>query len=288
MRLLLIGNSGQLGWELQRTLQPLGDLIALDYPAVDLADPAGIHKMVQECHPQVIVNAAAYTAVDKAEDEPELAEAVNGTAPGVLAKEAQKLDALLVHYSTDYVFDGTKGSPYVETDSPHPLNVYGRSKLAGEKAIQAVDGFHLIFRTAWVYSLRRESFVTRVLEWARKNAVLRVVGDQVSNPTWARMLAEGTALVLARGDTYLRERAGLFHLTCAGYASRYMWAEAILRLDSHKQDQKAKQLLPASSADFPTPAQRPLFSALDCRKFEQTFGLRLPAWETTLELAFAQ
>jgi len=227
--------------------------------------------------------------VDKAEGEPELAEAINGSGPGVLAEEARRLNAVLVHYSTDYVFDGTKGTPYVESDLPHPLNVYGESKLAGERAIQSVDGKSLIFRTAWVYSLRRDSFVSKVLGWARRNETLRVVDDQVSNPTWARVLAEATALILARaGDNFLpwlAERKGLYHLAGDGFASRYAWAQEILKLDPRKQEQRVKQLLPARSLDFPTPAQRPLFSAMECQKFEQVFDLRLPAWGAALELA---
>jgi dTDP-4-dehydrorhamnose reductase len=285
MKLILLGNTGQLGWELQRTLQPLGVVNACDFPEVNLADPASIRNMVRDCHPDVIVNATAYTAVDKAETEPGLAEAINGTGPGFLAEEARKLKAVLIHYSTDYVFDGAKGTPYDETDLPHPLNVYGKSKLAGEQAIQSVDGDYLIFRTAWVYSLRRESFVTKVMEWARKNETLRVVDDQISNPTWARMLAEVTAQVLARGLGCLREHTGLYHLAGDGYASRYAWARAILRLDPARQEQKVKQMLPARSSDFPTPAQRPLFSALECQKFKQTFDLCLPVWEKALELA---
>lgn len=288
MRLLLLGNTGQLGWELQRTLQPLGVVVARDYPEINMADTANIHKMVQACRPDVIVNATAYTAVDKAESEPDLAEAINGTGPGVLAEEARKLNAVLIHYSTDYIFDGKKGSPYKETDLPQPVNVYGESKLAGEQAIQSAGGYYLIFRTAWVYSLRRESFVSKVLGWARTNDTLRVVDDQVSNPTWARMLAEVTAQVLARGPGYLQDRTGLYHLAGGGHASRYNWAREILRLDPRKQEQRVKQLLPASTMDFPTPAQRPLFSALDCQKFEQTFDLRLPFWEAALELALVQ
>jgi dTDP-4-dehydrorhamnose reductase len=252
-----------------------------------MADSAGIRKLVQEYHPDVIVNATAYTAVDKAESERELAAAVNGAGPGVLAEAARKLDAVLIHYSTDYVFDGAKGSPYLETDLPHPVNVYGQSKLEGEQAIQSASGNFLIFRTAWVYSLRRESFVTKVLGWARKNETLRVVDDQVSNPTWARMLAEITAQILARGAGYLRERTGLFHLAGGGHASRYAWTQEILRLDPARQEQKVKQILPAKSSDFPTAAQRPLFSALECRRFEQTFDLALPAWQAALELALA-
>jgi dTDP-4-dehydrorhamnose reductase len=287
MKLLLLGNTGQLGWELQRTLQPLGDVGACDYPELNLANPASIRETVRECRPDVIVNAAAYTAVDKAESEPELAEAINGTGPGLLAEEAHKLNAILVHYSTDYVFDGAKGAPYEEADHPHPINVYGESKLVGEQAIQTAGGDYLIFRTAWVYSLRSENFVSKVMEWARKKEILRVVDDQVSNPTWARMLAEVTAQVLARGTDYMRERTGLYHLAGDGYTSRYAWAKEILTRDPKKQEQKMKQLLPAKSADFPTPAQRPLFSALECQKFEQVFNLHLPLWRATLELALA-
>jgi dTDP-4-dehydrorhamnose reductase len=285
MNLLLLGNIGQLGWELQRTLQPLGLVITLDYPEVNLADPINIRKVVQKYRPDVIVNATAYTAVDKAESEPELAEAINGTGPGILAEEALKLNAVLIHYSTDYVFDGTKGTPYKETDLPHPINVYGGSKLIGEQAIRSIGGDYLVFRTAWLYSLRRDSFVTKVLEWARKKEILRVVNDQISNPTWARMLAEVTAQVLARGVGYLRERTGLYHLAGGGHASRYAWAQKILKLDPRKQEQSVKQLLPALSSDFPTPAQRPLFSALECEKFAATFGLCLPEWKKTLGLA---
>jgi len=254
-----------------------------------MADAASIRKTVQEHRPEVIVNATAYTAVDKAESEPELAEAINGTGPGVLAEEARKLKAVLVHYSTDYVFDGTKGTPYVETDLPYPLNVYGESKLAGERAIQSVDGNYLIFRTAWVYSLRRDSFVSKVLGWGRKNETLRIVDDQISNPTWARMLAETTALILARaGDNFLpwlADRKGLYHLAGSGFASRLEWAKAILKLDPKAHEQITKDLVPAATAEFPTPATRPLFSALNCNHFSYTFGITMPDWCDALRLA---
>jgi dTDP-4-dehydrorhamnose reductase len=288
MKILLLGNGGQLGWELQRTLQPLGVVTAHDYPEINMVDMASIRKTVQTYCPEVIVNATAYTPVDKAESEPDLAGAINGSGALVLAEEARKLNAILIHYSTDYVFDGIKGTLYSETDFPHPVNIYGQSKLAGEQAIQSTGGDYLIFRTAWVYSLRRNSFVSKVLGWARENEILRVVDDQVSNPTWARMLAEVTAQVLARGKVYVRERSGLYHLAGSGYTSRYGWAKEILRLDPAKQEQKVKQLLPASTSDFPSPARRPLFSALECRKFETTFNLLLPDWNATLELALLQ
>ena len=288
-KILLLGSTGQLGWELTRTLQPLGVVAAFDYPEIDLTDSTSIRRLVQEYRPGVIINATAYTAVDKAESESELAEAINGLGPGVLAEEARKLNAALIHYSTDYVFDGQKGKPYLETDEPNPLNVYGKSKLAGEQAIQSEDGIYLILRTAWVYSLRRDSFVTRVLEWARKSETMRIVDDQVSNPTWARMLAETTALLLARaGDKilpWLAERKGLYHLAGDGYTSRYGWAQELLALDPNPQEQVSRRLLPAVTADFPTPARRPLFSALECAKFKSTFGLQLPDWNLALKLA---
>jgi dTDP-4-dehydrorhamnose reductase len=289
MKILLLGYTGQLGWELNRTLQPLGTVIALDYPEFNIADSAIIRKTMQECHPDVIINATAYTAVDKAESESELAKAINGLGPGVLAEEARKLNAALIHYSTDYVFDGKKDIPYVETNPPYPINLYGESKLAGEQAIQSTDGVYLILRTAWMYSLRRNSFVSKVLGWARENETLRIVDDQISNPTWARMLAEVTALLLARaGDNFipwLVERKGLYHLAGDGFTSRFEWAKQILALDPNPGEQIIRTLLPAGTDEFPTPARRPLFSAIDCGKFKNTFGLQLPDWKKSLELA---
>lgn len=289
MRILLLGKFGQLGWELQRTLGPLGQVLALDYPEIDLSHPESIRPVVRDAQPEVIVNATAYTAVDRAESEPEIARAINAQTPGILAEEAKVLRVPLLHYSTDYVFDGTKGSPYVENDLPNPLGMYGQSKLEGEQAIQALGGAALILRTCWVYSLRRPSFVSKVLEWSRQQRTLRMVTDQVSNPTWARMLAEISAQVLALANAnpfaWLSERSGLYHLAGSGYASRLEWGQAILRLDPHPEEQLTQELLPAVTADFPAPAERPLFSALDCTRFSETFGLRLPDWEETLRLA---
>jgi dTDP-4-dehydrorhamnose reductase len=286
MKLLLLGKTGQLGWELQRTLQPLGELVALDYPEINMADAASIRTTVQEHRPQLIVNATAYTAVDKAESEPELAEAINGTGPGVLAEEARKLNAELVHFSTDYVFDGKKGVPYIETDRPNPLNVYGSSKLHGEQAVQQAGGDYLILRTSWVYSLRQQGgFVGKVLQSSRQQESLRIVADQISNPTWARMLAEITSQVLAHGEKYIYERAGLYHLAGDGLTSRFEWARLILQLDPNSHEQLTKEVLPVMTSEFPTPALRPLFSGLDCSLFEQTFNLKLPSWQDALRLA---
>ena len=290
MRILLLGNSGQLGWELHRSLAPVGEVIALDFPQIDLTQAGSLRQIVRDAHAQVIVNATAYTAVDRAETEIETAMAVNALAPGLLAEEAAALGAVLIHYSTDYVFDGAKGSPYQESDFPNPLGVYGCSKLAGEQAVEQAGGISLILRTSWVYSLRRDSFVIKVRQWARQQPTLRVVSDQVSNPTWARMLAEITAQLLAKGGEnvtgWLGEgRGGLYHLAGSGHASRMEWAQAILRYDPQPEEIVTSELVPALTADFPTPAQRPLYSALDCEKFSETFGLRLPGWEETLRLA---
>ena len=285
-KILLLGNTGQLGWELNRTILTLGDLVALDYPLIDMADPASIKSIVHEVKPTLIINATAYTDVDKAEAQPKLATAINATGPGILAEEARKIKAALIHYSTDYIFDGTKGEPYTEEDEPNPLSVYGATKLAGEKAVQDVDGTYLIFRTSWVYSLRRPCFVTKVLQWARENEELRIVDDQVSSPTWARTLAEATTQVVAQGKNdiqiFIDENRGLYHLACEGFCSRYEWAKVILECDPLKEEQILLRVLPAKTKDFPTPAMRPLFSALDVSKIQSKFHLNLPDWENTL------
>ncbi len=286
MRILILGKTGQLGWELLRATETLGPVTALDYPEIDLSHPEAVREVIGRIHPQVIINATAYTDVDGAEREPEKAMAINGYGPGFLAEEARRLKAALIHYSTDYVFDGKLGRPYTEADTPNPLGAYAQSKLAGEQWVQGVSDSFLIFRTAWLYSLRRPSFVTKVLGWARKQDTLRVVSDQVSNPTWARTMAELTAQVLAMSVPdpagWISERRGLYHVAGGGHASRFEWAQAILSCDPRREEQTVRDLLPARTADFPTPAERPLFSALDCSAFENTFGLFLPAWHETM------
>ena len=292
MKILLLGNTGQLGWELERSLACLGQVTAIDYPAINLAEPHSILPILRQVSPQVIVNATAYTAVDRAETEPALAQAINAHTPGLLAAEASRLGAAFIHYSTDYVFDGRKGSPYTEDDPTNPLGVYGQSKLEGEQAALEQGGAVLVLRTSWVYSLRRDSFVTKVLSWARQQPSLRLVTDQVSGPTWARQLAEITALLLAKAGSeplpWLAERAGLYHLAGSGFCSRLEWGQAILKLDPHPEEQLTREILPALTAEFPTPAQRPLFSALDCSRFTRTFDLRLPDWHAALRLAMAE
>ena len=292
MRILLFGKNGQLGWELQRTLACLGEVTTFDFPQLDFSQPDELRSVVRQARPQVIVNAAAYTAVDRAESEPEKARTVNTAAPVLLVEEAQSLNAALIHYSTDYVFDGTKPGTYAETDDPNPLNQYGLTKLEGEKGILAAGSAAWIFRTSWVYSNRRDSFVTKVLGWSRSQAQMKVVADQTGCPTWSRMLAEITAQVLAMGrsDPYgwVEQTSGLYHLAGDGGCSRFEFAREILRLDPDSSQQVVNELLPAKSADFPTPACRPLNAILDCNKFKTTFEISLPAWRDALQLMLSQ
>ncbi len=289
MKILLLGNTGQLGSELNELLPQFGDLTALDYPQMDMADEDGLRALLREISPNLIVNATAYTAVDEAERDVELAEAINVRGVQHLAEYARKKDALLIYYSTDYVFDGEKGSPYIESDSSNPLSVYGRSKLHGEEVIKAVDGNYLIFRTSWVYSLRNQSgFVQKALQWSRQHETLHIVDDQISNPTWAKMLAKLTVQVLEKGIDYAKERKGLYHLAGEGYCSRLEWAKEILALDPKKHEQKTHEILPAKSTDFPTPAQRPTFSALNCNLFEKTFEIEIPLWQESLRFAMQE
>lgn len=261
----------------------------MDREELNLCDLRAVQKTIDELRPTLIINASAYTDVDLSEKEIELATKINALAPGVVAEMSRKVGAAFVHYSTDYVFDGAKGSAYQESDPTHPLNMYGKSKLAGEENIKQAGEAYLILRTSWVYSLRGNSFVNKVLKWSRQNKNVKVVSDQISNPTWARMLAEVTGFVLAEHQKNLYEaiceRRGVYHLAGGGFASRYEWARQILANDPARSEQVVQTIEPASSEEFPTPAIRPLFSALDCTLFEEKFGLRLPDWRDTLQLA---
>ena len=279
MRILLTGCAGQLGRELKRSLTCLGDVIACDRQEFDLADPDALRKAVREAAPTVIVNTAAHTAVDKAESEPELAMAINAIAPGILAEEARRLGALLIHYSTDYVFDGTKPAPYTEDDSPAPLSVYGRSKREGELAIAATGARHLILRTSWVYGLHGANFMKTMLRLGKERDELRVVGDQVGAPTWSRHLADATALIVARRDA----PQGLYHLAAAGETSWHGYAEAIFA-EARRAGllNKSPVVHRITSADYPLPAARPANSRLDCSRFRRDFDLTLPDWRTGL------
>jgi dTDP-4-dehydrorhamnose reductase len=292
MRILLLGKTGQLGWELERTIAPLGEVYALGPQELNLTDLDALAGLIHKLQPQVIVNASAYTAVDRAESQVDLAMLLNAQAPAVMAKAARTLNAALIHFSTDYVFDGEKDLAYTEADPTNPLNVYGQSKLNGDLAIIEAGCAHLILRTSWVYSLRGDSFVSKTLAWARQQETLRIVSDQVGNPTWARMLAEMTAAVLAQSipspQKYFSTRSGVYHLGGSGSVSRFDFARAILRLDPRAEQQTTRTLEAASTADFPTPARRPLRTSLDCSLFESTFGLRLPNWEDCLRLAMSE
>lgn len=285
---MLLGCYGQAGWELNRSLIHQGELTALDYPQIDMADPSSIIQILHAVNPDIIVNATAYTNVDQAESEPELAMAVNAEGPGLLAREAAKRNAVLIHYSTDYVFDGKKETPYSEEDCPNPVNVYGQSKLDGEKAIQQIGQGFLIFRTSWVYSLRRPCFVTKVLQWAKVNETLKIVDDQVSTPTWCRTLGEVTAAIIAQGGedplNYLREKSGLYHLTDSGFCSRYDWARYIIENSPDKDEFSVKQILPVTSDAFKTAAQRPKKTVLNGRKLKETFSISPSRWEESLRL----
>jgi dTDP-4-dehydrorhamnose reductase len=291
MRILVIGSTGQLGWELQRSLLPVGEVIPVDYPEIDLTDQGSIEDWVRSEKPDVIINAAAYTAVDQAEKEFELARNINSTAPGILAKEALAAKSLLIHFSTGFVFDGRKGDLYQETDSPNPINVYGETKLAGEGAVQQVGGEYYIFRTSWVYSTRRDCFLTKVLQWSRTRETLKIVSDQTGSPTWSRTLADTTAQALVvmetKGKTWRVNHSGIYHLAGNGSVNRFDWATNILELDPRPDEQVVTSIQPAKSIDFKTAARRPENSALDCTHFQETFNLFKSDWLTSLKMAMS-
>ena len=289
MKILLFGKGGQVGWELQRSLAPLGKVIALDFACEsdlcgDFTNLQGLAETVRRVAPDVIVNAAAYTAVDKAESEPEQARMINALAPGVLADEAQSLGAWLVHYSTDYVFDGSGNQPWRESDRTGPLNVYGQTKLEGEQAVARCRK-HLIFRTSWVYAARGANFARTMLRLAAERDQLKVISDQIGAPTGAELLADVTAhALLAVQDK--PELAGLYHLTAAGETSWYDYARFVIEHARRaglpvRVTPEAIEAIPTSA--YPTPARRPLNSRLDTRKFQAAFGLRLPSWEAGVE-----
>jgi dTDP-4-dehydrorhamnose reductase len=283
MKILLIGKNGQVGWELRRTLAPMAEVVAVDYPEINFTDVPALRQFVAATRPAVVVNAAAYTAVDKAETETELCRQVNVVAPGVLAEEAKKLGALMVHYSTDYIFDGTKTTPYIETDTPNPLGSYGRTKLEGDRAVKASGANHLIFRLCWVYGARGQNFMLTMQRLAREREKLRVVGDQFGCPTWSRMIAEATALalqqVLAGADA--SKFNGEYHLAAGGQANWHEFASRIIEL-MPEAERKCRAVEKITTPEYPTPAKRPAYSVLDCGKLQKTFGLRLPDWEASL------
>ncbi|HXM81143.1 MAG TPA: dTDP-4-dehydrorhamnose reductase [Burkholderiales bacterium] len=271
MKILLTGRNGQVGWELERVLPLLGEVIATDRSKLDLAMPDAIRRVVRETKPDLIINAAAYTAVDRAEAEGELARQINGVAPGILAEEAKRLGALMVHFSTDYVFDGTKGAPYVESDAPNPLNVYGKTKLEGERRLAAAGCRHLLLRTSWVYAPRGKNFFVTIAKKALAGEPLRVVSDQHGVPTDARFLAENTIALLQRGEE------GTFHVVPYAMTTWHGFASAIVsRLDSRSTVQAIR------SDEYPTPARRPRYSVLDHAKLSKSVGTP-PPWDSLLD-----
>ena len=288
--ILILGKQGQIAWELQVTLATLGNITVWGSQELDLANPDAIGTKIRQLKPDLIVNAAAYTAVDKAEREPELCQAINATAPGILAELAREIQALLVHYSTEYVFDGQKTSPYLETDLPQPLGVYGASKLAGERAIRQVDCPHLILRTTWVYGNRGQNFLLTILRLAAERAELKIVADQVGAPTWSRSIAEATAQILAQCAEN-RDIRGLYNLTAAGKTSWHGFASQIVdryRVAYPDRHLAVGNILAIPASDYPTPAQRPAYSILDNSKVLADFGVQLPAWDASLEQLFAR
>lgn len=277
-RILLTGKNGQVGWELQRTLAPLGEVIAYGHAELDLADRSRIVAIIRDIKPDIIVSAAAYTAVDQAESDTAMAMAINATAPGIMAEEAKHLGTLLVHYSTDYVFDGRKDGAYTEDDAPNPLNVYGRSKLAGEQAIQVSGCRHLILRTSWVYATRGRNFLRTMIRLAEDREELRVVGDQIGAPTWSRLIAEATALALAGSIA----AEGVYHLSAGGSTSWHGFAQVILETVGYRG-----KLIEIGTRDYPLPAVRPPNSVLDNQRIAADLGLELPSWSEQLALCLA-
>ena len=285
--ILLIGSNGQVGKELQQVLPYYGDIISVERPTVDLAQPDTLRNVIRSKQPQIIINAAAYTAVDKAESEPELASAINAIAPLIIAQESQKLGAFLIHISTDYVFDGNRYRPYQETDATNPLSVYGKTKLAGEEAIRETCAHHLILRTAWVYgTFGKSNFVKTMLRLGAERQEIRVVADQIGSPTWAQDIATVIAQTIPQ---LTPEISGSYHYTNSGVASWYDFAVAIFEEAQQLGfPLKVKSIVPITTAEYPTPARRPAYSVLACRKISAIIGTYPPHWRQRLRQMLAE
>ncbi len=306
-QILLTGKNGQVGQDLQRFLPRLGEVVALDRQQLDLSRFDEIRRVIREIRPALIVNAAAYTAVDLAEKEHSLAQAINAEAPAIMAEEARRIDAALVHYSTDYVFDGSLNSPYEETDPTNPINVYGKTKLAGEQAIRDSGVHHLIFRTAWLYSTRGKNFLLTILRLATEREELRIVNDQIGAPTWSREIASATAEVLQKlfdrtgNASAWAKVTGTYHMTAGGETSWFEFAKAILdeakkqattpapwfAAATHGKPLLSREVTPITTAEYPTPARRPAYSVLSNAHIARTFGIELADWRTQLHRAWA-
>lgn len=304
-RILLTGRNGQIGRELERVLAEGTELKAPGHEELDLTETENVREAIRVFKPHLVVNAAGYTAVDKAESEEPLAHQINAGAPTAMAEEAKKIGAALVHYSTDYVFDGTKNQPYTEEDPANPLSAYGRSKLAGEKAIEQTGGRYLIFRTEWVYATRGKNFLLTILRLASEREELRIVSDQIGAPTWSRAIAEATAKIVwdewRRADAELfAGRTGIYHMTAAGQTSWYDFAGAIMKRARHCENGagwlgrtvrenplKVQRIVPIATQDYPVPARRPGYSVLSNARLERTFGVKLADWRIQLETALS-
>jgi dTDP-4-dehydrorhamnose reductase len=285
-RILILGAQGQLGIELEKTFQSAGEITALGRDQCDLANPKTIRKVMAEVKPALVLNAAAYTAVDRAESEPHLATWVNAVAPGVLAQEVRKLGAMLVHYSTDYVFDGSKKRPWVEDDPVNPLNTYGRTKLAGEHEIAEAGGRHLIFRTSWVYSPHGTNFLRTMLRLGKEREQLRVVNDQIGAPTTAAALARATRTVINAGVDDVD--CGIYHMTCAGVTSWCGFAQEIFRRAPAPEGKKWPEVIGIRDTEYPTPTKRPKNSVMSNAKLQARFGVALPHWQDALAETLAE
>jgi len=292
LRLLVTGANGQVGWERRQSLAPLGEVIALDRAACDLARPAEAARILRAATPDIIVNAAAYTAVDRAEQEEELATLINGTAVGEIAEAARQLGALLIHYSTDYVFDGRKDAPYAEDDVPHPISAYGRSKLAGERAIAQCGGRYLIVRTSWIYAARGHNFLKTVLRLARERDELRIVDDQIGAPTWARDLAAATAVMSKQARQEIARdgfESGLFHVTGSGATSWFVFAQAVVKqAEQYGLLARKSKIVPIASSEYPVAATRPKNSRLSGARARHRFQIALPEWEQSLAVCMRE
>jgi dTDP-4-dehydrorhamnose reductase len=306
-KILLTGKNGQVGHDLQGLLPRLGEVVALDRQQLDLSRPDEIRRVIRGIRPTLIVNAAAYTAVDLAEKEPSLAQAINAEAPAIMAEETKRIGAALIHYSTDYVFDGSKNSPYEETDPTNPINVYGKTKLAGEQAIRDSGVHHLIFRTAWLYSTRGKNFLLTILRLATEREELRIVNDQIGAPTWSREIASATAEVLEKlfdrtgNASAWAESSGTYHMTAGGETSWFEFAKAILdkakkqatspapwsAAATHGKPLLSREVTPITTVEYPTPARRPAYSVLSNTHIARTFGIELADWRTQLHRAWA-
>lgn len=289
-RILIVGSAGQLGVELQKSFAGAGSITAVDLPAVDITDASEFRAFIRETNPDVILNAAAYTAVDRAESQPELAHAVNAEAPRIMAEECLRSNALLVHYSTDYVFDGSKPGPWVETDTPNPLSVYGASKLAGEQAVESVGGKTLIFRTSWIYGSRGKNFLLTMLRLGQERDQLSIVDDQIGAPTTSSQLAAAThSIVTGVLSSKFGEPAswaGLYHMTCSGSTSWFGFAEAIFTRASELLGANSPTLTPILTSAYPAHAKRPHNSVLSNEKLKSRFGVELASWESALDDVF--